>query len=405
MNKKSKKNETFTVKEVVILLVITCMANATIFFFMNIGEKESSLSYNDTVKEILESYNYIKDNYYGDINEKDLINGAIKGMTEALGDNYSSFIEDNQSDTYDVLLVGEYTGVGIQISQLIGGNEIVISAVFDNSPALKAGLEVGDVVKSINGISTDGMNTSDIGDYIKNGNITNFDIVVTRNGEEKSFKVERGPIVIDSVTSEMFEREGKKIGYIRIDVFALNTDEQFEENLKKLESEGMNSLIIDVRGNTGGHLSSVTNIISEFLDSSKIIYRTSTKTKEEIKYSKGNTAKEYEIILLVDGQSASASEVLASALKESYGAKLLGTKTFGKGTVQEMQEIESTGKNYKITTKKWLTPNGNWINGIGITPDYEVELNTKYYENPIRENDNQLNEALKLLSNNLNCTH
>ena len=400
MNKKSKKNETFTVKEVVILLVITCMANATIFFFMNIGEKESSLSYNDTVKEILESYNYIKDNYYGDIDEKDLINGAIKGMTEALGDNYSSFIDDNQSDTYDVLLVGEYTGVGIQISQLIGGNEIVISAVFDNSPALKAGLEVGDVVKSINGISTDGMNTSDIGNYIKNGNITNFDIVVTRNGEEKSFKVERGPIVIDSVTSEMFEREGKKIGYIRIDVFALNTDEQFEENLKKLESEWMNSLIIDVRGNTGGHLSSVTNIISEFLDSSKIIYRTSTKTKEEIKYSKGNTAKEYEIILLVDGQSASASEVLASALKESYGAKLLGTKTFGKGTVQEMQEIESTGKNYKITTKKWLTPNGNWINGIGITPDYEVELNTKYYENPIRENDNQLNEALKLLSNN-----
>ena len=400
MNKKSKKNETFTVKEVVILLVITCMANATIFFFMNIGEKESSLSYNDTVKEILESYNYIKDNYYGDIDEKDLINGAIKGMTEALGDNYSSFIDDNQSDTYDVLLVGEYTGVGIQISQLIGGNEIVISAVFDNSPALKAGLEVGDVVKSINGISTDGMNTSDIGNYIKNGNITNFDIVVTRNCEEKSFKVERGPIVIDSVTSEMFEREGKKIGYIRIDVFALNTDEQFEENLKKLESEGMNSLIIDVRGNTGGHLSSVTNIISEFLDSSKIIYRTSTKTKEEIKYSKGNTAKEYEIILLVDGQSASASEVLASALKESYGAKLLGTKTFGKGTVQEMQEIESTGKNYKITTKKWLTPNGNWINGIGITPDYEVELNTKYYENPIRENDNQLNEALKLLSNN-----
>ena len=210
MNKKSKKNETFTVKEVVILLVITCMANATIFFFMNIGEKESSLSYNDTVKEILESYNYIKDNYYGDIDEKDLINGAIKGMTEALGDNYSSFIDDNQSDTYDVLLVGEYTGVGIQISQLIGGNEIVISAVFDNSPALKAGLEVGDVVKSINGISTDGMNTSDIGDYIKNGNITNFDIVVTRNGEEKSFKVERGPIVIDSVTSEMIEREGKK---------------------------------------------------------------------------------------------------------------------------------------------------------------------------------------------------
>ena len=167
--------------------------------------------------------------------------------------------------------------------------------------------------------------------------------------------------------------------------------------MKLLEAENIDSLIIDVRANTGGHLSTVTNIISEFLDSSKIIYRTSSKTREEIKYSKGKITKNYKVIVLVDGESASASEVLASALQESYGAKLLGTKTFGKGTVQEMQEISSTGENYKITTKKWLTPNGNWINGIGITPDYEVNLNFEYFQNPVRENDNQLKEALELL--------
>lgn len=397
MSKKRKKNETFTVKEVVVLLVITCIANATIFFFMNVGEKKESVTYDDTIKEILESYNYIKDNYYGNIDEKKLINGAIKGMTEALDDNYSSFIEDSDSDTYDIILVGEYTGVGIQISQLLENNNIVISAVFANSPALEAGLQVGDIVKSINGISTEGMNTKDIGDYIKNGTITNFDIVIDRNGEEKTFNVKRGPIIIDSVSSEIIENEGKKVGYIRIDIFALNTDEQFEEQLKLLEAENIDSLIIDVRANTGGHLSTVTNIISEFLDSSKIIYRTSSKTREEIKYSKGKITKNYKVIVLVDGESASASEVLASALQESYGAKLLGTKTFGKGTVQEMQEISSTGENYKITTKKWLTPNGNWINGIGITPDYEVNLNFEYFQNPVRENDNQLKEALELL--------
>lgn len=399
MNKKGKKNETFTVKEVVILLVITCLANVTIFFFMNIGEEEENIAYDNVVGEILETYNYIKDNYYGEIDEKELINGAVKGMTEALGDSYSTFIEDTQSDTYDIILVGEYTGVGIQISQLINSNEIIVSEVFKNSPAEKAGLQVGDVVKSINNISTNGMTTSDVGSYIKNGDVTKFNIVVTRDGAEKTFFVERGPIVIDSVTSEMFENDGVKTGYIRLDVFALNSDEQFKEHLNKLEKNGMNSLIIDVRANTGGHLSTVTNIISEFLDGSKVIYKTSTKTKEETKYSLGRVTKDYEIIVLVDSESASASEVLAAALRESYGAKLLGTKTFGKGTVQEMQEI-STGENYKITTKKWLTPNGNWVHGVGLNPDYEVNLNTAYYENPTKENDNQLNEALKLLKSN-----
>lgn len=399
MNKKGKKNETFTVKEVVILLVITCLANVTIFFFMNIGEEEENITYDNVVGEILETYNYIKDNYYGEIDEKELINGAVKGMTEALGDSYSTFIEDTQSDTYDIILVGEYTGVGIQISQLLNSNEIIVSEVFKNSPAEKAGLQVGDVVKSINNISTNGMTTSDVGSYIKNGDVTKFNIVVTRDGVEKTFFVERGSIVIDSVTSEMFENDGVKTGYIRLDVFALNSDEQFKEHLNKLEKNGMNSLIIDVRANTGGHLSTVTNIISEFLDGSKVIYKTSTKTKEETKYSLGRVTKDYEIIVLVDSESASASEVLAAALRESYGAKLLGTKTFGKGTVQEMQEI-STGENYKITTKKWLTPNGNWIHGVGLNPDYEVNLNTAYYENPTKENDNQLNEALKLLKSN-----
>lgn len=398
MARNTKRDELFTVKEVVLLLVLTCVANTTIFFLINTNTENKTLvniTDDDALNEIIDSYHYIKENYYDEINEKDLINGAIRGMTEAL-DDYSTFIEESDSDTYDILLKGEYLGVGIQISQLVNSNEIIVTTVFENSPAGKAGLMLGDVVKSINGISSDTMTTATMGDYIKNGDIATFEIVVDRNGEEKTFKVNRGNIIIDSVVSQMIENEGKKVGYINMNVFALNTDEQFEQHLKKLEKEGMDSLIIDVRGNTGGHLSTVTNIISEFLDSSKIIYQTSGKTTTVVK-SKGRETKKYKIVILADNGSASASEVLLAALKESYGAIFVGQTTFGKGTVQEMQTISSTGENYKITTKKWLTPLGNWINGVGIKPDHEVTLNNEYYENPTMENDNQLQEALKLL--------
>ena len=398
MARNTKKEELFTVKEVVLLLILTCVANTMIFFLINNNGEEKNFvnTTDDALDEIIESYYYIKDNYYGEINEKDLINGAIKGMTEALGDDYSTFIEESDSDTYDILLKGEYIGVGIQISQLINSNEIIVTTVFENSPAGRAGLMLGDVVKSINGIKADTMTTTTMGDYIKNGNITTFEIVVDRNGEEKKFKVSRGNIVLDSVVSQMIDNAGKKVGYINMNVFALNTDEQFKEHLKKLEKEGMDSLIIDVRANTGGHLSTVTNIISEFLDSSKVIYQTSGKTTKVVN-SKGRETKKYKIVILADNGSASASEVLLAALKESYGATFVGQTTFGKGTVQEMQTISSTGENYKITTKKWLTPQGNWINKVGIKPDYEVILNNEYYENPTMENDNQLQEALKLL--------
>lgn len=396
MNKKNiKKSEMFTVKEVVSLLIITCIANVTIFFLINLDKNK--ITYNGTVNEIIKEYEYIKENYYAEIDEDKLINGAIKGMTEALGDNYSSFIEDVDSDTYDITLNGEYVGVGIQIMQYADTNQIEISEVFENSPAFDSGLKVGDVIKSINGISTENMSVTDLGDYIKNGNIIDFDIVINRNGEEQNIKTRRGKITINSVHSELMEKDGKKIGYLLIDTFALNTDEQFKTKLKELEDANMDSLIIDVRANTGGHLSTVTNIISEFLDKSKTIYQTDTKGKIEKIKSKGDKTKNYKIVLLGDGASASASEVLIAALKESYGATFVGTTTFGKGTVQEMHSIESTGENYKITTKKWLTPNGNWINEKGINPDHEVFLENSYFENPTNENDNQIQKALDLL--------
>lgn len=396
---KKKREENFSVKEVVILLVLTCVVNASIFFLINTNKEddEKIFSENKNINQIIETYNYIKDNYYGEIKEEELINGAIKGMTDSLKDGYSTFIEEEDSDTYDIILEGEYIGVGIEISQSFNDNNIIISQVFKNSPAERSGLMVGDIIKKVNDMDVFGLTVTDIGNYIKNGSIKDFELVIERDGNQKNIKTSRGTIVIDSVLSKIYEESNKKIGYIYIETFAANTDEQFKEHLTELENKNIDSLIIDVRENSGGHLSTVTNIISEFLDGSKIIYQTSTKTDTTRVYSKGTVTKKYPIVVLGNSSSASASEVLIAALKESYGAKFVGIKTFGKGTVQELIDVQTTGSNFKLTTKKWLTPNGNWINETGIIPDYEVTLDDEYYKNPIEENDNQLQEALKLL--------
>ena len=176
----------------------------------------------------------------------------------------------------------------------------------------------------------------------------------------------------------------------------MNTDTQFKKHLDELEKDGIDSLIIDLRGNTGGHLTSVENMMSMFLDKTKVIYQIESKGKTTKYYSKGKETKKYPIVVLVDELSASASEMLTATLKESYGATVVGKTTFGKGTVQEL--LDSNENQYKITTKKWLTPNGNWINEVGVKPDVEVDLDEKYLKEPTKENDNQLQKAIEVLT-------
>ena len=209
-----------------------------------------------------------------------------------------------------------------------------------------------------------------------------------------TFKLEREEVVLKSVSSNVYEEKNQKVGYLKIDLFAFNTDKQFEKELADLEKKGISSLIIDVRFNSGGHLSAVENILSQLLDNKKVIYQIEEKGKSTKYYSDGKITKEYPIIVLTNEYSASASEMLAAALKESYGAKTLGIKTFGKGTVQNVLKGQDVDLEYKVTTKKWLTPNGNWIHGKGIEPSIKVELNNSYYENPTFENDNQLQAAI-----------
>lgn len=182
-----------------------------------------------------------------------------------------------------------------------------------------------------------------------------------------------------------------------MDIFAKNTNQQFAEALKKLENQGLNGLIIDLRNNSGGHLSSVKDMISLFLDSNHVIYQIEDKDSVEKVYSSGNKDAEYQIVILQNLNSASASEVMASALHEQLGAYIIGNTSYGKGTVQRLQTVSDIGQ-YKLTVEKWLTSNGDWIDGVGIKPDLELSLSDDYKKDPILANDNQYQAAIDYLT-------
>lgn len=385
----------FSLFEVVLIVIITILSCILVGYFMvpNASDKNTTNENDIADSELqlfIEQYNYILDNYYGDIDKEQLMKDAISGMFSSL-DDYSEII-DQESNTFSITLQGEYEGVGIVIANDSFGN-IVIQDVYEQTPAFKAGLKAGDIITNFNDISLYNVSTTELVEMIAAAN--EMKITVLRNDESITVNLKRERIVLQSVNYDMFDN---KIGYIDIDVFASNTKEQFEDALNDLEQQGMESLIIDLRDNTGGHLSAVEEMLYLFLDDTHIIYQLEDKNNVEKFFSKGKIDKKYQIVILQNGFSASASEIMASTLKEELNAYIIGNTSFGKGTVQTLKNVDQDMQ-YKFTTKRWLTPKGNWVNGVGVSPDVEVILSNEYYLNPVMENDNQLKTALDYLNN------
>ena len=388
-----KKN--FNSKEVIFLLIVTCLISLAIGNSINIDKKSLEQPIDENLTEFEQNYQYIIDNYYEEVDKAKLIKGAIEGMVNSLGDDYSIAITDDMSNNFNIKLTGSYSGLGIEIVNDQSYN-IYISDVIEGSPAEKAGLKVLDKIIRIDEIEFTGKKTTELTNYIKESNKEKYIIKVERDNKEETFELTRETIEIKSVYSEIKNIDNQKIGYVYISIFASNTSTQFKNAIEELEKEGINSLIIDVRSNTGGHLTSVVDMLSCLLDSSKIIYQIENKGEVTKYYSKGNTTKTYPIAVLQNNGSASASELLSAALKEEYGATIIGENSYGKGTVQELISLQD-GIQYKITTKKWLTPKGNWINGTGVSVDIEEKLSEEYKQNPSDENDNQLQKAIEYL--------
>lgn len=367
-------------------IVLTCV----IFFILTGGKNYFKLYYE--LKRFIDSYDAVTSDYYGDFNKEDLISGAIDSMLVSIGDDYTTYQDKNSTDEFLENINGTYEGIGCMVATDVNGN-IVVVEVFDNTPSSKAGLEVNDFILKVDDVDFTDKTSLEISEYIKNSKAAKIVLKIKRGEEILDVNINREKIDIPVIHDEILQYSDKKIGYISIDVFSSISYKQIKSKLKKLEKEGISGLIVDVRGNNGGYLSAVTDISNLFLKKGKVIYQLEdNKSKEDIK----DTTKEYRdypIAVLVDGGSASASEIFAAAIKESYGGYVVGVNTYGKGTVQKTKVL-SDGSMIKYTVQKWLTPKGNFINEIGLEPTNIVEYDYN------SENDNQLDLALELVGNN-----
>ncbi len=351
---------------------------------------------NKHVNEFISAYNKLIDSYYEDLDESKLIDAAIKGMFNYTGDDYTNYMDEDATNVLNERLNGTYDGIGINIAEDSEG-QIIIKDVFENTPASEAGLKENDIILYLNGTDLEDYSISEVSEVIKNNTSDNVTLKILRNNEELDFEIKKKTLISPNIYSSIKEINNKKIGYILIESFSNTVDTQIETTLISMEKENIDSLILDVRGNSGGYLNSCTNILELFLEKGKVIYSVQTKDDKTEYKDKTEEKRNYPIVVLINGGSASASEILAGALKYSYGATLIGTKTYGKGKVQNTGYLDD-GTMYKYTSAKWLLPNGDCIDKIGIQPDINIELNEEYLLNGTEEYDNQLNEALNYLS-------
>lgn len=351
---------------------------------------------NKHVNEFITAYNNLLENYYEDLDENKLIEAAINGMFNYTGDDYTIYMDEDATDSLSDKLEGTYEGIGIRISSNNDG-QIYIYEVLDNTPAKEAGLEVNDILLTLNEKSLEGLNIEEVSNIIQTFNDNIVKLTVLRGNEELSFEIERKTLISPAITSSIKEVNNKKIGYIYIETFSNTVDTQVEATLISMENEGIDSLILDLRGNSGGYLASCTKILELFLEKGKLLYSIESKDGIENYNDSTETSRNYPIVVLINKGSASASEILSGALKYSYGATLIGTTSYGKGKVQNTGYLKD-GTMYKYTSAKWLMPNGECIDGKGINPDIYVELDENFIVNRTEEYDNQLNQALNILT-------
>ena len=390
--KKIKKSRIkFNMIETVVLMIIVFALGMIIGGIIMYG-KGAFASSSTSLNEFISAYNEIVDSYYQEVDGDKLLESGISGMLRYLGDPYSTYMSKEVADEFNEDIEGTYQGIGAEI-RFDEKNNPIISRVFDESPAYKVGLLENDYLLKVDGNDITKKSLSEIANLVKGEKGTDVKLTIKRDNEEKEFLITRGVVDNISVNSEIIEKNNKKIGYLYISVFASNTAKQFIKELTSLEAQKIDSLIIDVRGNNGGYLTAVDEIASLFIKKDQAIYQLKTKENIDIIKDKTEESRNYPIVVLADSESASASELLVGALRETYGAKVVGTKTFGKGKVQKVTTL-SSGALFKYTYQEWLTPNGNYIDKKGIEPDIEI----KYIYDKKGLSDNQKDKAIEIIS-------
>lgn len=395
MERHSKKIIGFNIIEVVIIVIISGLTAsvATGIITMSNSRTSSGTTYaellqDEKIKNFLDVYADVVNGYYEDVDKDKALDSAIKGMTDYLGDKYTTYLNDSETHNLNNSLAGTYNGIGVSVNR-----EAITKDVFDDSPAEKAGIKVGDKIVAINDEDVTNKDVTEITNIIKSkkGKIK---LTLNRDNNNINLDVNVGEVNKPAIVYETKDVNNKKVGYIYVSAFSTTVYDQFKKALNKMEAENIDGLIIDLRGNGGGYLTAATDITSMFIEKDKVLY--SLEGKDNIQTTKDQTdeKRDYNIVILVDEGTASASEIMAAALKDSYNnTKIVGTKTYGKGKVQQVKNL-TDGTMVKYTTARWLRPNGDCIDNIGIIPDYTVDLIKK--ENGEFE-DTQLQKALEVI--------
>ncbi|MCI8640337.1 MAG: S41 family peptidase [Clostridia bacterium] len=400
---KEKRNQIYkTITIVAISMFITFIVTAIslyTYFSKNLIS-EGSISNLKNSKDItskLQSYREIIDKYYlGEIDEEKLEEGAIKGYIEGLGDPYTEFITKEEMNDYLEDTMGNFVGIGIYMIKNTSQDRIQVLSTIKNSPAEEVGIKSGDLILTVDGVnySADDMTTAS--NNIKGEEGSTVKVEVLRGNQTLTFEITRKKVKVNQVEGKVLTDD---IGYIEFTSFDETTAVDFKAKYEELKNKGINSLIIDLRNNGGGIVDEALDIADYMTDKdSVLLYEVDKNGKETVKKSENEPIINLPIIILTNENTASASEILAGALKDLGKAKIVGTTTFGKGVIQQILQL-SDGSGLKVTIEEYQTPNRNKINKIGIEPDEKVEL-PEDLENvfDIEESkDTQLQKAIELL--------
>lgn len=336
-------------------------------------------------------YNVLSSKYDGDLDKSKLLEGAAKGLVAGAGDVYTEYMTADEYAELETDLSGEINGIGVEIG-LNGDSQLSIISTLDDSPARKAGLQAGDLIQQIDGQDAVDWTTSQAASAIRGEVGTKVKITVLRDGEVKTYEVERAKIENPSVKWEVND-DG--LGYIRISTFGDDTADLMQQAAEEMVDQDVKGIILDLRDNTGGYVDAAQAVASLWLNKGETITqeRAKDKTLATVKATGGNILKGTPTIVLTNGATASASEITAGALRDNAGAKLVGTQSYGKGLVQEVVNLNN-GDVLKVTIAKWYTPNGDNINGEGLEPDEVVEMTAEQYNSG---NDVQRQKAEQML--------